>query len=92
MNFQACLPDCWTERGGGVSALSLPIPFALSLSKGCLSPLPWRRRRAGLRQAQPERFWGSMGILAVVIVERAADVVRLLGHNMPPEGLCEAAE
>ena len=26
------------------------------------------------------------------IVECAADVLRLLGHNMPPEGLCEATE
>lgn len=26
------------------------------------------------------------------IVECAADVLRLLGHNMPPEGLSEAAE
>ena len=33
-----------------------------------------------------------MGTLAVVIVECAADVLRLLGHNMLPEGLSEAAE
>ena len=33
-----------------------------------------------------------MGILAKVIVECAADVLRLLGHNVPPEGLSEAAE
>ena len=26
------------------------------------------------------------------IVECAADVLRMLGHNMPPEGLAEAAE
>ena len=26
------------------------------------------------------------------IVECVADVLRLLGHNMPPEGLSEAAE
>ena len=26
------------------------------------------------------------------IVECAADVLRLLGHNMPPEGMSEAAE
>ena len=26
------------------------------------------------------------------LVECAADVLRLLGHNMPPEGLSEAAE
>ena len=92
MSFHACPPNSWTERGGGVSALSLPIPFALSLSKGCPSPLRWRRRRAGLRQAQPERSGRSMGILAKVIVECAADVLRLLGHNVPPEGLSEAAE
>ncbi len=34
-------------------------PFALSLSKGCPSLLSGRS--AGLRQAQPERFWIGLG-------------------------------
>ena len=45
------------------------------------------------RQALHKRF-GVVGIygLGSNIVGCAADVLRLLGHNMPPEGLAETAE
>ena len=51
----------------------------------------------GVIPPQDYQFLRDAGVVGIYgpgsnIVECAADVLRLLGHNMPPEGLSEAAE
>jgi len=45
-------------------------PFALSLSKGF--PFLWLKRKTGLRQAQPERWWVALFALLILLVPGAA--------------------
>ena len=58
-------------------------------------PHPGRRGRrhpaAGLRRAARGGVGGIFGP-GTNLVAAAADLLRLLGHNLPPEGLDEAAE
>ncbi len=51
----------------------------------------------GVIPPQDYQFLRDAGVVGIYgpgsnVVECAADVLRLLGHNMPPEGLAEAAE
>jgi len=51
----------------------------------------------GVISPQDCQFLRDAGVVGIYgpgtnIVECAADVLRLLGHNMPPKGLSEAAE
>lgn len=51
----------------------LTPPFALSLAKGCPSPVD-REKKAGLRQAQPERVW--LGLVLVLLLALCATSAR----------------
>src|SRR3546814_11565381 len=51
----------------------------------------------GVIPSQDYQFLRDAGVAGIYgpgsnVIESAADVLRLLGHNMPPEGLEEAAE
>jgi len=51
----------------------------------------------GVIPAQDYAFLRDAGVQAIFgpgtnLVEAAGEVLRLLGHNLPPEGLSEAAE
>ncbi len=60
-----------------------PTPFVLSLSTDCPSFL-LSKRRAGLRQAQPERLWGFLalllGLLLLATPASAQDFPQLTGR------------